>query len=114
MQSVGHCSIRRGRFSRNTMNHVDTPQTRCQAGVARGDITPPVGIYHRMWGAATHDKAAGVHRPLLATLLWLQPLSGDSAHAKLVIALDHCVIDSAELARLRDAASLTTNINANQ
>src|SRR5205809_7772519 len=52
--------------------HVDTPQTRCRAGVARGDITPPVGIYHRMWGAATHDRATAVHRPLLATLLWLQ------------------------------------------
>ena len=38
-----------------------------------GDITPPVGIYHRMWGAATHDRATGVHKPLLATLLWLEP-----------------------------------------
>ena len=57
------------------MNHVDTPQTRCQVGVARGDITPPVGIYHRMWGAAVHDKATGVHRPLLATLLWLHVLA---------------------------------------
>src|SRR5438105_8025614 len=56
------------------MNHVDTPQTRCRAGVARCDITPPVGIYHRMWGAAVHDQATGVHRPLLATALWLEPL----------------------------------------
>jgi hypothetical protein len=97
-----------------SMKSVDTPQTRCQAGVARGDITPPVGIYHRMWGAATHDQAAGVHRPLLATLLWLQPASGDSAQAQLIIALDHCVIDSAEMTRLRDAASLTTNIDPSQ
>ena len=58
---------------------VETPQTRCRAAVARCDITPPVGIYHRMWGAATHDRATGIHKPLLATLLWLEPESGDAA-----------------------------------
>ncbi len=36
-------------------------------GVARTDITPPVGIYARNWGAATHDVAQGIHRPLTAT-----------------------------------------------
>ena len=54
------------------MNHVETPQSRCRAGLARADITPPVGIYNRMWGAALHDRATGVHRPLLATALWLE------------------------------------------
>jgi hypothetical protein len=48
-----------------------------QAGVARTDITPPVGIYSRMWGAAKHDRAEGVHRPLSATVLALKPTSGD-------------------------------------
>jgi hypothetical protein len=96
------------------MNHVDTPQTRCQVGVARGDITPPVGIYHRMWGAAVHDKATGVHRPLLATLLWLQPISGDASQAQLIVGLDHCVMDTAEMTRLRDAASLATDLQASQ
>ena len=33
-------------------------------GVARRDVTPPVGIYARMWGAAKHDQAEGVHKPL--------------------------------------------------
>lgn len=45
------------------MTLVSTPQTRCRVGVARRDITPPAGIYHRMWGAAMHDRAEGVHKP---------------------------------------------------
>lgn len=36
-------------------------------GLARADITPPVGIFCRNWGAAVHDTARGVHRPLLLT-----------------------------------------------
>jgi hypothetical protein len=39
------------------------------AGVARGDITPPSGIYFRLWGSAKHDTPSGVHRPLLATCI---------------------------------------------
>ena len=46
---------------------LNTPQSRCRAAVARCEITPPIGIYHRMWGAALHDRATGVHRPLEAT-----------------------------------------------
>lgn len=41
-------------------------------GVAQEDITPPVGIYSRSWGAATHDVAEGVHRPLVLTCLTFQ------------------------------------------
>jgi len=41
-------------------------------GVAREDITPPVGIYARNWGAAQHDVATGIHRPLTLTALTLQ------------------------------------------
>jgi hypothetical protein len=41
-------------------------------GVAREDITPPIGIYAKNWGAATHDVAEGVHRPLTLTVLTLQ------------------------------------------
>src|SRR5262249_36747786 len=108
MRSAGRCSIRADLYLRIAMKHVDTPQTRCQAGVARGDITPPVGIYHRMWGAAVHERATGVHRPLLATLLWLQPASGDMKQAQLIVALDHCILDAAEMTRLRDAARLMT------
>jgi len=41
-------------------------------GVAREDITPPVGIYARSWGAAKHDVAEGIHRPLTLTCLTFQ------------------------------------------
>lgn len=45
-------------------------------GIARTDITPPVGIYARNWGAAKHDLAESVHRPLNLSVLTLQSLSG--------------------------------------
>lgn len=54
--------------------HVPTPTSRLRFGLGSADITPPVGIYHRMWGAARHDRAAGVHRPLRADVLLLAPL----------------------------------------
>ena len=46
------------------MAAIRAPQARCRFAIAEADITPPAGIYHRMWGAATHDRAEGVHRPL--------------------------------------------------
>lgn len=39
--------------------------------MARTDITPPVGIYARNWGAAQHDVAESIHRPLTLTALTL-------------------------------------------
>lgn len=60
---------------------------RCRFGVARRDVTPPVGIYSRTWGAATHDAATGVHRPFSVTAAALAPLDGGSPTLSLV-ALD--------------------------
>ncbi len=80
--------------------------------MARGDITPPVGIYHRMWGAAAHDRATGVHRPLTATLLWLEPESGDEA---LVIAsLDHCLLDAEDIADMQRLIALGFGLRKEQ
>ncbi len=53
------------------------PAFRGLVGVARSDITPPSGIYARNWGAASHDAAEGVHRPLTLTALAIQA-RGDS------------------------------------
>src|SRR5262245_3847791 len=87
---------------------VDTPQSRCRVGFARADITPPVGIYHRMWRAALHDRAAGVHSPLTATALHLESLDGSAR--QLVLGLDHCLLDGAEFARIRDHVSRAASI----
>ena len=54
-------------------------------GLARRDTTPPAGIYARMWGAASHDLAEGVHRPLTATALALQ---ADGGRPRVLVALD--------------------------
>ena len=86
------------------MTAVETPQSVCRVGIARADVTPPVGIYHRMWGAATHDRATGVHRPLLATALWVGPAEGESGDPQLLLALDHCILDGTELIRIREKA----------
>lgn len=55
-------------------------------GVARVDITPPLAINARNWGAATHDVAEGLHRPLTATVLALS--SADDPRPLLLIAAD--------------------------
>lgn len=73
---------------------LEAPQSVCRLGVARADITPPVGIYHRMWGAAAHDRSTGVHRPLTATAAVFQPLGDKAAEADLqiVLGIDHCLL----------------------
>lgn len=55
-------------------------------GLARRDITPPAGIYNRAWGAARHDTAEGVHRPLTATAIAVRPMASPGAeHETLVL-----------------------------
>ena len=53
-------------------------------GLARTDITPPVGIFCRNWGAAMHDTAQGIHRPLFLTALAIR----DSSAAPPLVLLD--------------------------
>ena len=65
------------------------PTLMCHAGAAKLDITPPVGIYTRMWGAALHDCATAVHRPLYASAL---VLAEDESAPRVLITLDVCVM----------------------
>jgi hypothetical protein len=95
-----------------TMPHLDTPQSRCRCGVARRDITPPVGIYHRTWGAATHDRATGVHRPLTATALALE--SEDGTDTQVIVAVDLCLLLAGEMSELLDSVSRRAGIRPEQ
>jgi hypothetical protein len=88
--------------------HVDTPQSRCGFALAHGNITPPPDIYHRMWGAAKHDRATGIHRPLRANVVLLAPLEG--GERQFIIALDHCTMGSQEINNLLDAVSESEDI----
>ncbi len=47
-------------------------------GIARTDVTPPIGIYSRNWGAAKHDVADSIHRSLTLTALTITSLAGGS------------------------------------
>ncbi len=99
------------------MPHVDVPQSVCRAGVARRDITPPVGIYHRMWGAATHERATGVHRPLDATALVLAPADDraeDSPSLQAIVAVDHCLLWNEDMDVLHAAVCNATGLAGEQ
>jgi hypothetical protein len=92
------------------MPYVDTPNSRCLLGVASCDITPPVGIYHRMWGAATHERAAGVHRPLVGSAAVFHALPANAAGSvnsndseQVLIAIDHCLLFAREMEDLLSA-----------
>ncbi len=58
-----------------------TPTSSLSFGVARVEITPPVGIYHPLWGAARHHRATGVHRPLFGEVMVFEPLDADEAES---------------------------------
>jgi hypothetical protein len=82
-----------------SITEVNTPQSRGRFALAWADITPPVGIYHRMWGAAKHERATGVHRPLRATVTVFEAADAHASSAEtrqILLALDHCVLGAVE------------------
>ncbi|MBA63593.1 MAG: hypothetical protein CMJ76_14655 [Planctomycetaceae bacterium] len=62
---------------------------RCLAAAFIVKITPPENIYHRMWGAALHDQAEGVHQQLECNVLWLRAVDGSAE--LLLLSVDHCL-----------------------
>lgn len=61
----------------------------CLAAATTVKITPPNDIYHRMWGAALHERAEGVHQPLECNVLWLR--ARDGSGELLMLSVDHCL-----------------------
>jgi hypothetical protein len=98
------------------MPHVTTPQSRCRFGLARCDVTPPVGIYHRMWGAATHERATGVHRPLTATAMVFRSREGPltSETEQVLVAVDACLLWDREMVSLHKTVCGANGLAAEQ
>src|SRR5690554_7234312 len=52
------------------------PHSNGLVGVARRDVTPPVGIRAKNWGPATWEAAEGIHRPMTLTAMALGSAEG--------------------------------------
>src|ERR1700686_3247894 len=74
---------------------------RGRIGFARTDVSPPAGIYARLWGSATHDVADGQQRPMLAQCMVLQ--SARSATELVLITIDAVALWQEEVDRIRHA-----------
>lgn len=90
------------------------PQSECEFAIAVADITPPVGLYHRMWGAATHDRSEGIHRPLRATVAILSGAQTPPEEQLVIVALDHCLLGAEEMQLLRTAVASGTGVSSEQ
>jgi len=80
--------------------------TQLWAGVARVDITPPIGIAHANWGAQTHQRAAGVDLPLWATALALS----DDHETIVIVDVDVLYLWKNEAAAALDAVAVLTGL----
>lgn len=77
-----------------------------QAGVARVDITPPIGIAHANWGAQAHERARGIDLDLWATALAL----GNSDEAALIVDLDLIYLRPENATKVRQAVADRTGL----
>jgi hypothetical protein len=84
-------------------------QAHVRLGHARFDATPPDGIYNRLWGAARHDRATGVHRQLAADLFAVGGVN-DTKPLFLRLELDLCCLMQAWVDELRDAIAAAANV----
>jgi len=78
------------------------------AGVARTDITPPLGIAHAGWGAQSHQRAAGVDLPLWATALALS----DGDQTVVIVDIDLIYLWDAEAPAVHAAVVELTGLPA--
>ncbi len=82
------------------MPSIPSKNTRCRFGASTRDVTPGLGMYARWWGAAMHDQAQGVHRPLITSALVFAPLE-DGGEELVLVTIDYCVFDSDDERALR-------------
>jgi hypothetical protein len=66
-------------------DRIRIPRTRARIGVARRDITPPVGIRAKNWGPADWERSEGAHRPFELTALAV--VAGDE-RPRVLLAVD--------------------------
>lgn len=66
-------------------DRIRIPRTRARIGIARRDITPPVGIRAKNWGPADWERSEGAHRPFELTALAL--ISSDE-RPRVLLAVD--------------------------
>src|SRR5689334_8232804 len=83
-----------------------TSAKQLQAGVARADITPPMGIAHANWGAQAHERAAGVDLPLWATALALS----DGEITTVIVDLDIIGLRAESAEKVRQAVAERTGL----
>lgn len=81
---------------------VITPHCELRFGISHRDATPPAGIFHRFWGAANHDVASGVHRPIRVTASALGPSQADDP-SWILVTSDHCLLRPDDMATMRQA-----------
>jgi hypothetical protein len=66
-------------------DRIRVPRTTARIGVARRDITPPIGIRAKNWGPADWERSEGAHRPFELTALALT--TGDD-RPRVLLAVD--------------------------
>src|SRR5262245_6262809 len=77
-----------------------------RAGIARADITPPIGIAHAGWRAQTHQRAVGVDLAFWATALALS----DGDETVIVIDLDQSYLWEPEVSSVQQAVAALTGL----
>jgi len=88
------------------------PGFRGRIGVATREITPPLGIHARTWGSAKHDKAEGVHRPLMASCLLFRGASNN--HELALLALDAIIFWQRDAEKMRALILKRTGLRPEQ
>lgn len=64
---------------------IRVPRTAARIGIARRDITPPVGIRAKNWGPADWERSEGAHRPFELTAL---AVTGADQRPRVLLAVD--------------------------